>query len=172
MFFLNYQVANLSAKEIPVTPAVRFLKEKKAGFVPHIYQYKEKGGTKQTSIELNIDEHSVVKTLVMENESGRGMIVLMHGDCEVSTKELARACGCKSVQPCDLQKAMKLTGYQFGGTSPFGTRNALPVYVEETIVKLDKIFINGGKQGFIIEIEPSVLFLLDDVSEVNVAIKK
>ncbi len=172
MFFLLIQVVILSAKDIPVTSAVRFLRDKKAEFVPHMYQYKEKGGTKQTSAELNIDEHSVVKTLVMESESGRGMIVLMHGDFEVSTKDLARACDCKSVQPCELQKAMKLTGYQFGGTSPFGTRSPLPVYVEEMITALDKIYINGGKQGFIIEVEPSVLFLLPDVSTVNVAIKK
>lgn len=133
--------------DYPITCAVRVLREKKIVFEPLLYEYKEHGGTRRSAEELRVDEHSVIKTLVMENDSRQPLIVLMHGDLEVSTKELARALGVKSVSPCDPATAEKHTGYQVGGTSPFGTRKPLPVYAERTIFDLPKIIINGGKRG-------------------------
>jgi len=162
----------LSSKDIPVTQGIRFLREKKIDFVSFLFRYEEKGGTQHTAIELNVPEHNVVKTLVFEDENGKGLIVLMHGDMEVSVKELARILGVKTVSTCSQQKAMKYTGYQFGGTSPFGTRTVLPVFVEETIFLLEEIYINGGKQGFILEMNPIDLRRTLDLVEVNVAIKK
>lgn len=154
----------------PVTPAVRLLREKKINFEPHLYDYEERGGTRHSAESLGVDEHAVVKTLVMETESRQPLIVLMHGDCEVSTKQLARTLGVKSVQPCDPQTAQKHTGYLVGGTSLFGTRTKLPVYVERTIFELPKIYINGGKRGFLVEIEPRVLRDVLPVKEVEAAI--
>lgn len=154
----------------PVTPAVRWLREKKVEFVPHLYDYEEKGGTRHSAESLGVDEHAVVKTLVMEMDGRKPLIVLMHGDCQASTKNLARAIGVKSVQPCLPETATKHTGYLVGGTSPFGTRSALPVYVERTIFELPKILINGGKRGFLVEIEPKALRLLTPMQEVEVAI--
>jgi Cys-tRNA(Pro) deacylase len=154
----------------PVTPAIRFLREKKVAFEPHLYDYKERGGTAHSSSELGVSEHIVIKTLVMETDSREPLIVLMHGDREVSTKELARTIGVKSVSPCDPAQAQKHTGYIVGGTSPFGTRKKMPVYVERTIFELPRIFINGGKRGFLVEIEPRVLRELLPVTEVSVAI--
>lgn len=154
----------------PVTPAVRLLREKKINFEPHLYDYEERGGTRHSAESLGVDEHAVVKTLVMETESRKPLIVLMHGDCEVSTKQLARTLGVKSVQPCDPQTAQKHTGYLVGGTSLFGTRTKLPVYVERTIFELPKIYINGGKRGFLVEIEPRVLRDVLPVKEVEAAI--
>ena len=143
--------------EYPITQAVRFLREKKVEFVPRHYEYVEKGGTRESAKQLGVDEHAVVKTLVFETNEKKPLIVLMHGDREVSTKNLARYLGVKSVEPATPEKATKLTGYLVGGTSPFGTRTVMPVYVERTIFDLDKIYINGGKRGFLVEIEPSVL---------------
>lgn len=142
----------MAKEDYPVTLAVRELKAKGIEFTPYQYVYEEKGGTRQTANELKVDEHVVVKTLIFEDEAGNAFIVLMHGDKEVSLKELARIRGCKRVQPCDASKAMKLTGYQFGGTSPFGTKTKIAVYVEKTIFNQDKIYINGGKRGFIVAI--------------------
>ena len=156
----------------PVTPAVRLLREKKINFEPHLYDYEERGGTRHSAESLGVDEHAVVKTLVMETESRQPLIVLMHGDCEVSTKQLARTLGVKSVQPCDPQTAQKHTGYLVGGTSPFGTRTKLPVYVERTIFELPKIYINGGKRGFLVEIEPRVLRDVLPVKDVEAAVEK
>lgn len=156
----------------PVTPAVRLLREKKINFEPHLYDYEERGGTRHSAESLGVDEHAVVKTLVMETESRQPLIVLMHGDCEVSTKQLARTLGVKSVQPCDPQTAQKHTGYLVGGTSPFGTGTKLPVYVERTIFELPKIYINGGKRGFLVEIEPRVLRDVLPVKEVEAAVEK
>lgn len=156
--------------DYPVTPAVRLLREKKVEFAPHLYAYEEHGGTRRSAESLGVDEHAVVKTLVMETEARRALIILMHGDREVSTKQLARAIGAKSVQPCSPQTAQKHTGYLVGGTSPFGTRTRLPVYAERTIFELPKIYINGGKRGFLVEIEPRVLRELLTVAEVEVAI--
>ncbi|HMF58087.1 MAG TPA: aminoacyl-tRNA deacylase [Pyrinomonadaceae bacterium] len=154
----------------PITPAVRWLREKKIEFVPHVYDYVEHGGTRHSAESLGVSEHAVVKTLVMETESGKPLIVLMHGDREVSTKNLARKVGVKSVQPCSPDGATKHTGYMVGGTSPFGTRSVLPVYAERTIFEIPKILINGGKRGFLVEIEPSALRQLSQLEEVQVAI--
>jgi Cys-tRNA(Pro) deacylase len=147
--------------DYPVTPAIRFLREKKVEFVPHLYEYVEKGGTGESARQLGIDEHAVIKTLVFETSENKPLIVLMHGDREVSTKNLARYLGVKSVEPATSDKASKVTGYQFGGTSPFGTRIKLPVYAERTIFDLGRIYINGGKRGFLVEIDPAVLKLIE-----------
>jgi Cys-tRNA(Pro) deacylase len=156
--------------EYPVTPAVRLLREKKVEFEPHLYDYVERGGTSHSAEALGVDEHAVVKTLVMEAEGKRPFIVLMHGDREVSTKQLARHMGVKAVHPCDFAEAQKHTGYLVGGTSPFGTRARLPVYAERTIFDLPKIYINGGKRGFLVEIEPKDLRVLAPLTEVEVAV--
>jgi Cys-tRNA(Pro) deacylase len=157
--------------EFPVTAAVRFLRERKVSFVPHLYKYVEKGGTAESARQLGLDEHAVVKTLVFETNEKSPLIVLMHGDKEVSTKALARRLGVKSAAPVTPEKASKLTGYIVGGTSPFGTKAKLPVCVESTILKLDRIYINGGKRGFLVEIEPAALRLLD-AADVEVGIEK
>jgi len=156
----------------PVTPAVRLLRERGVDFEPHLYDYEERGGTRHSAESLGVDEHAVVKTLVMETEARKALIVLMHGDREVSTKNLARAIGVKSLQPCDPARAQKHTGYLVGGTSPMGTKSKLPVYVEGTIFALPKIYINGGKRGFLVSINPQDLHALLPVEEVEVAIEK
>ncbi|MDT5293383.1 MAG: hypothetical protein QOJ76_263 [Acidobacteriota bacterium] len=158
--------------DYPVTPAVRLLREKKVAFEPHLYDYVEKGGTRHSAESLGVDEHAVVKTLVMETEARKPLVVLMHGDCEVSTKRLARRLGVKSIHPCDPSTAQKHTGYLVGGTSPFGTRAALPVYVERTIFELPRIYINGGKRGFLVSLEPKVLRDVLPAEEVEAAIEK
>ena len=154
--------------DYPVTPAIRFLREKKVAFVPHLYEYVEKGGTGESAKQLGVDEHAVIKTLIFETNEKKPLIVLMHGDRQVSTKNLARHIGVKSVEPADAMRASKWTGYQFGGTSPFGTRTAMPVYVEKTIFDLDKIYLNGGKRGFLVEIDPRLLIDILQVKEVLV----
>ena len=154
----------------PVTPAVRLLREKKIAFEPRLYDYKDRGGTAHSAAELKVPEHSVVKTIIMQTEEGKPMIVLMHGDREISTKELARQIGVKSIVPCDPNIAQKQTGYQVGGTSPFGTRKPLPVYVEKSIFDLPRIYINGGKRGFLIEIDPNAIKAVLPVTEVQIAI--
>src|ERR671928_1725613 len=156
----------------PITPAVRFLREKGVAFEPHLYDYVERGGTRRSAEALGVDEHAVVKTLVMETDARRPLLVLMHGDREVSPKQLARTLGVKAVHPCDFAQAQKHTGYLVGGTSPFGTRARLPVYVERTIFELPVIYINGGKRGFLVEIEPKVLRDVLKVEEVSVAVGK
>ncbi|HYH86038.1 MAG TPA: Cys-tRNA(Pro) deacylase [Pyrinomonadaceae bacterium] len=156
--------------DYPVTPAVRLLREKRVEFEPRLYVYEERGGTRHSAEMLGVDEHAVVKSLVLETDARKPLIVLMHGDREVSTKHLARTLGVKSVTPCDPATAQKHTGYLVGGTSPFGTRAKLPVYVERTIFELTKIYINGGKRGFLVEIEPKDLRILSPLEEVEVAI--
>ncbi len=158
--------------DYPVTPAIRLMREKKVEFEPHLYNYEERGGTKHSAESLGVDEHAVVKTLVMETEARKPLVVLMHGDREVSTKYLARAIGVKSVHPCDPQTAQKHTGYMVGGTSPMGTRMRLPVYVERTVFALPKIYINGGKRGFLVSLNPQDLRALLPVEEVEAAIEK
>ena len=158
--------------DYPITPAVRLLREKKVEFEPHLYDYVERGGTRHSSEALGVDEHAVVKTLVMEAEGKRPFLVLMHGDREVSTKQLARYMGVKAVHPCDFAEAQKHTGYLVGGTSPFGTRTHLHVYAERTIFELSVIYINGGKRGFLVSIEPKVLRDVLHITEVSVAIGK
>ena len=137
------------------TPAIHFLRAQKVSFTEHPYRYEERGGTAVSSRELGVDEHIVIKTLVMEDENKQPLVVLMHGDRDVSTKNLARQIGKKTVSPCAPEVAQKHTGYMVGGTSPFGTRKAMPVYMERTIADLDRIYINGGRRGFLIAVSPA-----------------
>jgi Cys-tRNA(Pro) deacylase len=136
------------------TPAIHFLRQHHVPFTEHEYRYEERGGTAVSSRELGVDEHIVIKTLIMEDERKQPLIVLMHGDKEVSTKNLARQAGRKTVAPCAADVAQKHSGYLVGGTSPFGTRKAMPVYLERTIADLDRIYINGGRRGFLIALAP------------------
>lgn len=156
--------------EYPVTPAVRFLREMKVEFSPHLYDYVEKGGTRESAKQLAVDEHAVIKTLVFETNQRKPLLVLMHGDREVSTKNLARHLGVKSVEPATPERANKLTGCLVGGTSPFGTKTKMPVYAESSIFELERIFINGGKRGFLIEIDPNVLSSILPVERTEVGI--
>ncbi len=162
----------LTQSESPVTPAIRFLRERRIQFKEHLYRYQEHGGTSVGATELGYPEHVLIKTLVMQTDAKKVILVLMHGDCEVSTKKLARLLGVKSVEPCDDRTAGRHTGYVFGGTSPFGTRASLPVYAEKTIFDLPSILINGGKRGFLVEINPHVLREILPIEEVEVAIPK
>ena len=141
----------------PETPATTFLRSKNVRFTEHLYSYVEHGGTSESSRQLGVDEHAVVKTLVMQDQDAKPLIVLMHGDRQVSLKNLARQIGAKKVEPCKPEAAQRHTGYQVGGTSPFGTRKDLPVYVERSILKLPAIYINGGNRGFLVQIAPQVL---------------
>jgi Cys-tRNA(Pro) deacylase len=138
------------------TPAIHFLRRHQVSFTEHPYRYEPRGGTRVSSRELGVPEHSVVKTLVMQDETTRPLIVLMHGDREVSTKALARAVGVKTVEPCLPEVAEKHTGYLVGGTSPFGTRKVLPVFVERTILDLETVYVNGGRRGFLVALAPRV----------------
>jgi len=138
----------------PETPATRFLRQHGIAHSNHLYAYEEHGGTKVSARELNVDEHAVVKTLVMEDESAQPLIVLMHGDWKVSTKELARQIGVKKVVPCEAETAQRHTGYMVGGTSPFGMRKSLPVYIEKSILDLPLIYINGGRRGYLVGVHP------------------
>lgn len=158
--------------EHPVTPAVRLLRAQKVAFTPHLYDYEEKGGTRRSSEQLGVDEHQVVKTLVMQDEGARPLIVLMHGDRQVSTKNLAREIGCKTVSPCAPDVAEKHTGYKVGGTSPFGTRKTLPVYCQRTITELPRIWINGGGRGFLVSLEPAELVRVLQPTLVDCALEK
>ncbi|MDB5800566.1 MAG: YbaK/prolyl-tRNA synthetase associated region [Rhodocyclales bacterium] len=145
------------ADKTPVTAAVRVLRQYRAAFTDHLYEYEEKGGTAVSSRELGVEEHAVIKTLVMEDESRRPLVVLMHGDREVSTRNLARHIGVKTITPCSPETANRHSGYTVGGTSPFGTRKAMPVYMESSILDLPKIYINGGKRGYLIGMAPQVV---------------
>lgn len=136
-----------------MTTAIRELMDHKVQFTSHFYKYEEKGGTSTSSRELGVEEHVVVKTLIMETESKSPLIVLMHGDCQVSTKNLARIMNVKTVSPCDPEVANKHSGFVVGGTSPFGTKKKMPVYVQKTIFDLERIYINGGKRGFLVSIK-------------------
>ena len=159
----------MSKDHIPATPAVRVLRENRVDFVPRPYKYEERGGTEVAARELGVDEHLTVKTLVMEDDGKSPFIVLMHGDREVSTKELARILGVKTVQPCDPPSANRHTGYLVGGTSPFGTKKSLPVYVEETILSLPVIYINAGRKGLLVEMKPADLAKVLKLTPVSVA---
>lgn len=138
----------------PETPATKVLRRHNVAFSDHLYDYQEHGGTKVSSRELGVDEYAVVKTLMMEDDSAKPLIVLMHGTHKVSTKELARAIGVKRVEPCKPEIAHKHSGYRVGGTSPFGTKKSLPVYMEKTILDLPQIYINGGRRGYLVGIAP------------------
>ena len=156
--------------DYPITPAIRVLRDNKIEFEPHIFDYVEKGGTRASATSLGIDEHSIIKTLVFETNENKPLIVLMHGDLQVSTKELARILKVKTVAPAAPEKANKLTGYLVGGTSPFGTKTKMPIYVEKTIFDLSQIYINGGKRGFLVSIEPNILREVLQIEEVEVGI--
>lgn len=143
--------------KVSETPATAFLKKHGVVFSEHPYEYEERGGTRVSSQKLGVAEHDVVKTLVMEDEDKKPLIVLMHGDCEVSTKNLARQIGKKRVEPCKPDVAERHSGYQVGGTSPFGVRKPMPIYVERTILDLSKIYINGGRRGYLVGIDPREL---------------
>ena len=152
------------------TPAIHFLRKHGVTFSEHPYRYEERGGTRVSARELGVDEHAVVKTLVMQDEDGQPLIVLMHGDREVSTKQLARQIGRKVVKPCAPEVAERHTGYQVGGTSPFGTRKPLPVYVERTILDLERIYLNGGRRGFLVRLDPRAAADALSATPVDVAI--
>ncbi|MFA6108838.1 MAG: aminoacyl-tRNA deacylase [Candidatus Latescibacterota bacterium] len=160
----------MSAAKPPVTPAVRLLRQHGVAFTDHLYDYELRGGTAVASRELEIDEHLTVKTLVMEDDQGRPLLVLMHGDREVSTRNLARLLGARGVTPCAPEVAQKHTGYLVGGTSPFGTRRAMPVYVERSILDLPRILVNGGKRGYLVGMTPTDLVRVLQPVLVDVAV--
>jgi Cys-tRNA(Pro) deacylase len=151
----------------PSTPATRLLREKGLAYREHLYRYEERGGTAVSARELGVDEHAVVKTLVMEDETGAPLVVLMHGDREVSLKGLARQLGKKTIAPCRPEVAQRHSGYQVGGTSPLGTRKAMPVYVERTVLDLPVIYVNGGSRGFLVSVEPKALCQLLSATAVD-----
>lgn len=154
----------------PVTQAIRMLRAHHVAWTDHLYAYEEKGGTRVSARELGVDEHAVIKTLIMHDEQKRPLVVLMHGDCEVSTKNLARQLAVKSIEPCPPAIADKHSGYQVGGTSPFGTRQAMPVYMEASIAELPRIYLNGGKRGYLIGVDPADVVRVLRPTLVNVAV--
>ncbi|MES2960539.1 MAG: aminoacyl-tRNA deacylase [Pseudomonadota bacterium] len=151
-------MARKESRRVSETPATAWLRRHGIAFTEHVYDYVEHGGTAESALQLGVDEHAVIKTLVMQDERARPLIVLMHGDRQVSTKNLARAIGCKSVDPCSAEAAQRHSGYQIGGTSPFGfKREGVPVYVQASVLALPRICINGGRRGFLVGIEAAVL---------------
>jgi len=157
-------------KHVSETPATAFLRRLGVVFTEHVYEYVEHGGTAESARQLGVEEHAVVKTLVMQDERAQPLIVLMHGDKQVSTKNLARAIGVKTVQACTPEVAQRHSGYQVGGTSPFGLKKPMPVFVEETVLALPAICINGGRRGFLVGIAPEVLIRLLDAKAVLCAL--
>ena len=155
----------------PSTAATRLLKAKNIAFTEHLYRYEDHGGTLVSARELGVDEHAVVKTLIMEDEAGKPLVVLMHGDREVSTKALARQLGAKTIHSCKPEIANKHSGYLVGGTSPFGTRKPLPVYVEASILALGRIYLNGGSRGFLVGMDPKDLAKVIGITQVDVQIR-
>jgi len=160
----------MARAKAPVTAAVRALRAAKVDFSDHLYDYEEHGGTAVSARELGVDEHAVIKTLIMEDDAKNPLIILMHGDLKVSTKELARAIGVKSVSPCSPDTAHRHSGYMVGGTSPFGTRKEMPVYLERSILDLDRIYINGGKRGYLVGIKPDDVMRIVNTVTVQVGI--
>ncbi|HVP69578.1 MAG TPA: Cys-tRNA(Pro) deacylase [Anaeromyxobacteraceae bacterium] len=158
--------------KVPSTPATRLLRESGVPYTEHLYRYEEHGGTAVSSRELGVDEHAVVKTLVMEDDRAGPLVVLMHGDREVSTKALARQIGARSVRICRPEVANRHSGYLVGGTSPFGTRRRMPVYVERTVLALERVYVNGGSRGFLVGIAPADLVHLLSPTPVDVAIDR
>ena len=156
--------------DIPVTTAIRVLRSARADYEPLLYAYVEHGGTRHAAESLGVDEHATVKTIVMETDAKKPFIVLMHGDCEISAKQMARVLGVKSVAPCAPDTASRHTGYLVGGTSPFGTRKPLPVYAEATLFGLPHLYINGGRRGLLVKITPAVLDATLRPQRVSVAI--
>ncbi|QXL84923.1 Cys-tRNA(Pro) deacylase [Comamonas sp. NLF-1-9] len=160
------------ASHVSETPATQWLRAHGVAFDEHSYEYVEHGGTHESARQLGLDEHAVVKTLVMQDQDARPLIVLMHGDCKVSTKNLARQIGAKSVQPCKPEVAQRHSGYLVGGTSPFGTRKAMPVYVEQSILQLPRIAINGGRRGYLVQLDPQVCVHLLGAQPVQCALSE
>lgn len=147
----------MSQEKAPVTAAVRVLRTHKIAYTEHLYEYVDKGGTAESSRQLGVPEHAVIKTLVLEDEAKKPLIVLMHGDCETSTRNLARQTGRKHIEPCTPEAANKHTGYLVGGTSPLGTKKTIPIYMEKSVLALDYIYLNGGKRGFLVGLKPQAL---------------
>jgi Cys-tRNA(Pro) deacylase len=160
------------SSHVSETPATAFLKKHNVEFSEHPYEYEERGGTRVSADKLGVSEHAVVKTLVMEDDEKKPLVVLMHGDREVSTKSLARQIKKKRVEPCTPDVAQRHSGYQVGGTSPFGLRKPLPVWVERTILDLDRIYINGGRRGFLVGMDPKELVRVVGAVAVDVALEK
>ncbi len=158
------------SKHVSETPATQWLKRQRVVFGEHPYDYVEHGGTAESARQLGVDEHAIVKTLVMQDEAARPLVVLMHGDRKVSTKNLARQAGRKSIAPCAPEVAQRHSGYLVGGTSPFATRKPMPVFVEASVLALPTIWINGGRRGFLVSIEPRVLVDLLRAQPVNCAL--
>ncbi|MDH5207634.1 MAG: aminoacyl-tRNA deacylase [Burkholderiaceae bacterium] len=159
-------------KHVSETPATQALRDRGVAFSEHVYEYVEHGGTSVSARELGVDEHAVVKTLVMEDERGAPLLVLMHGDCTVSTKNLARQIGRKKVEPCRPDVAQRHSGYLVGGTSPFGVRKAMPVFVERSVLDLPRIYVNGGRRGYLVGIAPEVLTTVARATPVDCALKE
>ncbi|MBX6317204.1 Cys-tRNA(Pro) deacylase [Pigmentiphaga sp.] len=158
------------SKHVSETPATQFLRKHGVAFTEHPYEYVEHGGTAESARQLGVDEHAVIKTLIMEDEDAKPLVILMHGDREVSTKNLARQIGVKKVAPCKPEVAQRHSGYLVGGTSPFGTRKSMPVYVEATVLELPRILINGGRRGYLVGIDPRELVRLLDAVPVSAAL--
>jgi Cys-tRNA(Pro) deacylase len=161
----------MKSDNAPETPATIYLRQHGIAHSNHLYAYEEHGGTKTSARELNVDEHAVVKTLVMEDENGKPLIVLMHGDCKVSTKELARQSGRKKIEPCKPEVANRHTGFLVGGTSPFGTKKQMPVFIEKSILDLPLIYINGGRRGFLVGVHPHDILRALSPTVVEAALK-
>ena len=157
-------------KHVSLTPATQMLRAAGVAFSEHVYDYVEHGGTAESARQLGVAEHAVVKTLVMQDEREQPLIVLMHGDRQVSTKNLARAMGAKAVEPCKPEVAQRHSGYLVGGTSPFGTRKAMPVYVQASVLELPQILINGGRRGYLLRLTPTVLVELLGAQPVDCAL--
>ena len=157
-------------RHVSQTPATQFLRQAGVAFTEHPYDYVDHGGTAESARQLGVPEHEVVKTLVMQDDKAQPLIVLMHGDATVSTKNLAREIGVKSVEPCKPEVAQRHSGYLVGGTSPFGTKKAMPVYVEATVLELPRILINGGQRGYLVGIAPQLLVQLLQARPVHCAL--
>jgi Cys-tRNA(Pro) deacylase len=165
----RYNARMAKNRHVSETPATQFLRRHGVAFEAHPYDYVEHGGTGESARQLGVDEHHVVKTLVMEDEHAKPLIVLMHGDRTVSTKNLARQIGAKRVEPCKPEVANRHSGYLVGGTSPFGTRKAMPVYVERSVLALERIYLNGGRRGYLVSLDPTLLTMLLDARPVECA---
>lgn len=154
----------MNTKHFSETPATAALKKLAIDFTQHSYSYVDHGGTTESAKQLGVEEHCVIKTLVMQTETAKPLIILMHGDCTVSTKNLARCIGAKKVEPCSPDTAQRHTGYQVGGTSPFGIKKAMPIYAERTLFDLPHIYINGGKRGYLVRIHPHMLLKISAIA--------
>lgn len=159
-------------KHVSETPATHLLRQNRIAFDEHPYDYVDHGGALESARQLGVDPHQVAKTLIMEDEHGRPLVILMHGDCEVSTKNLARQTGAKKISPCTPETAQKNSGYQVGGTSPFGTRKKMPVWIEATLLDYPTIYLNGGRRGYLISLAPSAITSLLGAKPVHVALTK